>query len=84
MKEDTERLEEVVVIGYGTQKKENLVGAVVTLKGEEISSAATFDATNAISGRLPGTFVTQESGEPGKDAAKILVRGRSTLGEKKI
>ena len=83
LKEDAEHLEEVVVIGYGTQKKENLVGAVVSLKGEEISSAATFDATNAISGRLPGTFVTQESGEPGKDAAKILVRGRSTLGEKK-
>ncbi len=82
LNEDTEALDEVVVVGYGTQKKENLAGAVATLKGKEISSVATFDATNAISGRLPGAFVTQNSGEPGKDEAKILIRGRSTLGKK--
>ncbi len=82
LREDTKAIEEVVVVGYGVQKKENLVGAVTTLKGEELSKTAAFDVTNAISGRLPGTSVTQGSGEPGKDEAKIMVRGRSTLGKK--
>jgi len=80
--EDTQKLQEVVVVGYGTQKKENLAGAISALKGEEITTSAAFDVTNAISGRLPGTYVSQSSGEPGKDAAKIMVRGRSTLGSK--
>ncbi len=80
--EDTQALEEIVVVGYGTQKKQNLVGAVAAIKGEELGTAAAFDVTNAISGRLPGAFVMQGSGEPGKDEAKILIRGRSTLGDK--
>ena len=80
--EDTQALDEIVVVGYGTQKKQNLVGAVASIKGEELGSATAFDVTNSISGRLPGTFVMQGSGEPGKDQAKILIRGRSTLGDK--
>ncbi|MGP1477640.1 MAG: TonB-dependent receptor [Phocaeicola sp.] len=83
LQEDSKSLEEVVVVGYGVQKKENLAGAVSAIKGDEIASSASFDVTNAISGRLPGTFVTQGSGEPGNDQAKILIRGRSTLGDKK-
>lgn len=81
--EDRQALDEVVVIGYGVQKKENLVGAVAAIQGEEIASTNAFDVTNAISGRLPGATVIQGSGEPGKDEAQILIRGRSTLGDRK-
>lgn len=83
LREETQNIDEVVVVGYGVQKKQNLVGAVTTLQGGEIAKTAAFDVTNAISGRLPGASVTQGSGEPGKDEAKILIRGRSTLGDKK-
>lgn len=81
--EDRQTLDEVVVIGYGVQKKENLVGAVAAIQAEEIASANAFDVTNAISGRLPGATVIQGSGEPGRDEAQILIRGRSTLGDRK-
>ncbi|MDR1781361.1 MAG: TonB-dependent receptor [Tannerella sp.] len=80
--EDNQTLEEIVVVGYGTQKKENLVGAVSAIQGEEIAASNAFDVTNAISGRLPGAIVMQGSGEPGKDEATILIRGRTTLGDK--
>ncbi|MDR2120867.1 MAG: TonB-dependent receptor [Tannerella sp.] len=82
MIEDSQALEEVVVVGYGTQKKENLVGAVSAIQGNEIAAANAFDVTNAISGRLPGATVIQGSGEPGNDEATILIRGRTTLGDK--
>jgi len=74
-------LEEVVVVGYGTQKKVNIVGAVTSLTGDKISSIPASDVTNSISGRLPGSIVIQETGEPGINDARILVRGRTTLGE---
>jgi TonB-linked SusC/RagA family outer membrane protein len=81
--EDRQALNEVVVIGYGSKKKENLVGAVAAIQGAEIASANAFDVGNAISGRIPGAIVIQGSGEPGKDEAQILIRGRSTLGDRK-
>lgn len=81
LEEDIETLEEVVVVGYGIQKKENLVGAVAAVSGEEIQSVNAADVTNAISGRLPGAVVIQPSGEPGRNEARILIRGRTTLGE---
>ena len=73
-------LEEVVAVGYGTQKKVNMVGSVASVSGEKIASIPASDITNAISGRLPGSTVMQKSGEPGNDDAKITVRGRTTLG----
>ncbi|MDR1938571.1 MAG: TonB-dependent receptor, partial [Tannerellaceae bacterium] len=82
LQEDSKALSEIVVVGYGAQKKENLVGAVTAIQGREIESANAFDVTNAISGRLPGTTVIQGSGEPGKDEGAILIRGRTTLGDR--
>lgn len=79
--EDVQTLQEVVAIGYGTQRKENLVGAVSAVSGEEIQAVHSGDVTNAVSGRLPGAIVMQPSGEPGRNEAKILVRGRTTLGD---
>lgn len=81
MIEDAHVLQEVVAIGYGTTRKENLVGAVSAISGEEIQSVHSGDVTNAISGRLPGAIVMQPSGEPGRNEANIMVRGRTTLGE---
>ncbi len=81
MQESTIGIGEVVAVGYGTQKKENVVGSVTSLAGDEIESVCAGDVTTAIAGRLPGTVVMQGSGEPGKNAAKILVRGRTTLGD---
>lgn len=81
LEEDHQQLDEIVVVGYGTQKKANLVGAVTAVSGSKIEAIPASDVTNAISGRLPGSIFMQESGEPGQDAAKILIRGRSTLGD---
>ena len=81
MEEDLQQLDEVVVVGYGAQKKANVVGAVTAVSGSKIEAIPAPDVTNAISGRLPGSVIIQESGEPGQDAAKILIRGRSTLGD---
>ena len=78
--EETIGLDEVVAVGYGVQKRTAVVGAVTSVTGETIKSIPAPDVTNAIAGRLPGTIVRQSSGEPGQDAATILIRGRGTLG----
>jgi TonB-linked SusC/RagA family outer membrane protein len=78
--EDTKILEEVVVVGYGVQKKINVVGAVTSLQGSSLQSIPAASTSTAISGRLPGVTVIQQHGEPGNLGARILVRGRSTLG----
>jgi TonB-linked SusC/RagA family outer membrane protein len=78
--EDTQSLEEVVVVGYGVQKKVNVVGAVTSLHGSDLKSIPATSATTAISGRLPGVVVIQKNGEPGNLGARLLVRGRTTLG----
>jgi len=81
LKTEVAALEEVVVIGYGTQKKVNVIGSVTTVSTEEINSAPVTMISNAIAGRLPGAIVQQGSGEPGNDASIILIRGKSTLGD---
>lgn len=73
-------LEEVVVVGYGTRKKANVVGAVTTLKGSDIKSIPATSVTNALAGRLPGVVAIQKNGEPGNLGSRLMVRGRSTLG----
>ncbi|MBG0858709.1 MAG: TonB-dependent receptor [Bacteroidales bacterium] len=71
-------LDEVVVVGYTTQKRANVVGAVTSIPGQSIAAIPSASVTTAISGRLPGSVVIQQSGEPGNLGARILVRGRST------
>lgn len=77
---DEKALEEVVVVGYGTQKKVNVVGSIATVSGKELSLSPVPNISNAIAGRMPGVMVQQRSGEPGSNAANILIRGKSTLG----
>ena len=84
LSENLSELEEVVVVGYGVQKRVNVVGAVTTLKGDEIKSVPAVSAAAAIAGRLPGVTVIQTSGEPGTGGymtPRMYVRGRSTLGD---
>ena len=76
----SDELEEVVVTGYGTQRKATITGAVAAIKGEEIVKSPAVDITNSLSGRLPGLVVIQGSGEPGQDGATINIRGINTLG----
>lgn len=73
-------LNEVVVIGYGKEKKVNVIGSVASISSKEILAAPVSNVSNALAGRLPGAIVQQRSGEPGSDAASILIRGSGTLG----
>ncbi|WP_236974302.1 SusC/RagA family TonB-linked outer membrane protein [Membranihabitans maritimus] len=78
--EDSQTLDEVVVVGYGTQKKTSLTSAVSSMEGDEINSIPVTDLSNSIGGRLSGVIVKQASGEPGVDGSDIFVRGVSTIG----
>ncbi|NML39748.1 TonB-dependent receptor [Chitinophaga sp. G-6-1-13] len=68
-------LNQVVVVGYGTQKKVNITGAVAAVKGQEIAKSPVTNISNALAGRLPGIRAVQNSGEPGKDGSRIDIRG---------
>ena len=77
---DTDILEEVVVVGYGVQKRANLTGAVSTVNfGEELSSRPITSASSSLAGLSAGLSVTQTSGRPGSDGATLRVRGNGTL-----
>ena len=74
-------LDEIVVVGYGTQKRANVVGSVTSITGASIQSIPAANVTTSLSGRLAGSIFIQNTGEPGQESARILVRGRSTLGD---
>lgn len=76
--EQTIGVEEVVVVGYGTQKKETVVGAVTQVNNNTLMQAGATNVTNAIAGKLSGILTIQQQGEPGKNAAEIYVRGVSS------
>lgn len=78
LEEDIQSLNEVVVVGYGAQKKETITGAISTIKGSELVSVPTSNLSTAITGKLPGVVTIQSSGRPGEDAAAIFIRGQST------
>lgn len=77
--EDTESFEEVVVVGYGRQKKVNLTGAIAVVDSKELVKNSTANVSSALSGRLSGLVTIQSSGEPGADAAALRIRGISSL-----
>ncbi len=76
---NTQGLDEVVVVGYGQQKKITMTGAASTIKAEEIKRLPVASVTNVLAGRLPGFFSVQRSGQPGADAATFFVRGVNSL-----
>ncbi len=75
MVEETVGIEEVVAVGYGTQKKQTITGSVASVKGEQLVSTPVANATNTLAGRLPGLISLQSSGRPGADAAALSIRG---------
>jgi TonB-linked SusC/RagA family outer membrane protein len=80
LKVSTSQLNEVVVVGYGTQKKVTLTGAVAVVKGSDLARSPATNLTNSIAGRLPGVIAVNASGEPGYDGSSIRIRGSNTLG----
>lgn len=78
--EENKTLNDVVVVGYGTQKKVNVIGSVATISNKELTASPVSNISNALAGRLPGAIIQQSNGEPGKDGASILIRGTATLG----
>ena len=79
LKEDTELLDEVVVVGYGVQKKKLVTGATVEVKGEDIAKLNTTQALGALQSQSPGVNIQAVSGQPG-DGFKINIRGAGTNG----
>lgn len=75
---DTENLDEVVVIGYGTVRKSDLTGSVGSVKAEELTQLATTDVVEAMQGRVAGVQISSNSGEPG-GGMKIRIRGTGTI-----
>jgi TonB-linked SusC/RagA family outer membrane protein len=73
-------LDEVVVVGYGTQKKVATTSALASVKGEDLVGAPVANVSNSIAGRLPGVLSFQSSGEPGADATTLRIRGIGTTG----
>ena len=80
IEEETVGLEEVVAIGYGTQRKINVTGSIMQINSKELKTATSGNLSSMLQGRLPGLITKQNSGQPGSDGASLLVRGMNTLG----
>ena len=78
MSEDTKALSEVVVVGYGTQKKETLTGAVAIIKGDAITTTKSTSVVSGIQGKVPGVLIRQQTGEPGTFNSLVSIRGFGT------
>lgn len=72
-------MDEIVVVGYGTKKRVTNTGAISSVTGDAIRTVPTANVQNALTGRLPGFFSQQRSGQPGKDASDFFIRGISSL-----
>ena len=79
LKEDTEMLDEVVVVGYGVQKKKLVTGATVQVKGENIAKLNTTNPLSALQGQTPGVNIVSTSGQPGASMS-VTIRGLGTVG----
>src|SRR5581483_8113921 len=77
--ESNSNLNEVIVIGYGTQKKKLVTGANIQVKGEDIQKQSTTNALQALQGQAPGVQITSYSGQPGS-SMNVVIRGKGTVG----
>jgi len=75
-----QQMSEVIVVGYGTQKRATVTGSVATVKGTELQKSPAVNLSNSLAGRLPGVIATNSSGEPGYDGSAIHIRGVNSLG----
>ena len=78
LKEDAKMLVELVVVGYTTQRKESLTGAMISLKDSKLKDLTTPSVGHLLNGKAPGVYVSPGSGQPGSDAA-VVIRGQATL-----
>jgi TonB-linked SusC/RagA family outer membrane protein len=78
LKQNIDLLEDVVVVGYGTQQKNNVTGALTSVSSKELLRTPTASLTNSLAGRLPGLITIQSSGEPGADGSALYIRGFGT------
>ncbi|MCK9638388.1 MAG: TonB-dependent receptor [Prolixibacteraceae bacterium] len=78
LSESSVGLEEVVIVGYGTQKKESVVGAITQVNNQSLMRSGTSNVTNAITGKLSGVLTIQQTGEPGASNSEIVIRGLSS------
>lgn len=81
LNEDASSLSEVVVVGYGMQKKIHVTGSVAQLSSKELLVAPMSSVTNMLAGKLPGLITTQNSGQPGNDQASMIIRGAGTFND---
>lgn len=79
LKENSKTLDEVVVVGYGVQKKANLTGSVATVSAKTLESRPVSSISSAIAGQMPGVTAIQSSGAPGSQTASITVRGKNSI-----
>jgi len=77
---DARELEEVVVVGYGVQRKITVTGSISSVDGNLLTKSPAISVTNSFAGRLSGVFATNRSGEPGSNVSNVLIRGQRTLG----
>ena len=81
LQEDSKALDEVVVVGYGTQKKVNLTGSVETVKSDKIAGKPVTSLQEALTGEAAGMTITQTSGQPGRNSTSVRIRGVGTWGD---
>lgn len=81
MKDDSEALDELVVVGYGVARKKDLTGAVGAIKGDNLAARKTTQLSTALQGAVSGVTVTRDNNAPGATAGSIKVRGVTTIGD---
>ncbi|WP_207535939.1 SusC/RagA family TonB-linked outer membrane protein [Desertivirga arenae] len=81
---DSKALDEVVVVGYGTQKRATVTGSISTIKGSDVAKSPQPNLSNSLAGRVSGVIATNRSGEPGYDGSQITIRGISTTGNRDV
>lgn len=79
--EDSQSLNEVVVVGFGTQKKVNMTGAIATVSGDDLNKRPVYNVASSLQGKLPGLSVSQASGQPGGEGISMRVRGMGTFSD---
>ncbi|WP_373732526.1 TonB-dependent receptor [Bacteroides heparinolyticus] len=80
LKEDAATLDEVVIVGYGSQKKVNVIGSIAAVDSKALESRAVADVSNMLTGQMSGVTITQANGNPGQDAGTIRIRGVGSFG----
>lgn len=84
LESDDQFLDDVVVVGYGTQRKTTLTGSVSEVKGQDLVKSPQPNLSNSLAGRFSGVMINNRSGEPGYDGSSITVRGQATTGSNDV